>query len=525
MDKKLESINQVTYQLNIEEKVDNAELIDPKTEKLALIILGVCLLLGGLGVFLFDGKTWGLNIPLFSFLLISTFLLLQQLSEQSLSTAEYLLIATAFLFVLMLAWRDSLVLNGLSLLGLLLTMILAYTLSTRGNLQETYVSETLQDFYFLTRYSIKSYSDLVHKDIEWTDVKRRWGQFGDAILRGLIITAILLFVFGYLLTASDARFEAIISQLFNWNLDADKIMKYLIIFSLSSWISVAVLRGGILLKNLVINKEPTLPDWKLGTIEIVMILTALNLLFLSFIVVQFTYFFGGDALVQSPIKLTYANYARDGFFQLVTVVILVLTLLLLTNWLYEPKPSAKKFGKMLYAILATSIIIMTMIIEASAAHRMYIYTRVSGLTELRFYTSIFMLWLVILFIWFSLTVLRGQRQRFSFGAILTGMILIVFLHIINPDALIAEFNLARLQNGQSLDVDYVSRLSADAIPNLLTALPELPEKQQCNLWQKLQVHPVKQISEEDWRGFNLDRYLARDLLLSVSSSSAPQNCK
>lgn len=517
-DKKLE-INAYQPDIVSDASTNSLQQVDLKTEKLALIILGVCLLLGGLGVFLFDGKTWGLNIPLFSFLLIGSFLLLRQLSEQDLNAADYLLIATVLFFVLMLAWRDSQVLNGLSLLGLLLTMILAYTMGTRDKLQDTYVSETLQDFYLLTRYSINSYSDLVHKDIEWTDVKRRWGQFGDAILRGLIITAILLFVFGYLLSASDARFEAIISQLFNWNLDADKILIYLLSFGITSWIAVAILRGGILIQSSIVNKEPVLPNWKLGTIEIVMILTALNLLFLSFIAVQFTYFFGGDALVQSPIKLTYANYAREGFFQLVTVVILVLTLLLFTHWLYKP---STKFGKMLYPILATSIIIMTMIIEASAAHRMYIYTRVSGLTELRFYSSVFMLWLVILFIWFSLTVLRGQRQRFSFGAILTGMILIGFLHIINPDARIAEFNLARLEDGQSFDVDYVSGLSADALPSLITALPELPEQQQCHLWQKLKVHPIiKEVSKDGWRGFNLDRYLARNLLLSVS----PPNCK
>jgi hypothetical protein len=518
-DKKLE-INAYQPDIVSDASTNISQQIDIKKEKIALIILGVCLLLGGLGVFLFDGKTWGLNIPLFSFLLIGSLLLLRQLSEQDLNAADYLLIATVLFFVLMLAWRDSQVLNGLSLLGLLLTMILAYTLGTRGNLEHTYVSETLQDFYLLTRYSINSYSDLVHKDIEWTDVKRRWGQFGDAILRGLIITAILLFVFGYLLSASDARFEAIISQLFNWNLDADKILIYLLSFGITSWIAVAILRGGILIQSSVVNKEPFLPNWKLGTIEIVMILTALNLLFLSFIAVQFTYFFGGDALVQSPIKLTYANYAREGFFQLVTVVILVLTLLLFTHWLYKP---STKFGKMLYPILATSIIIMTMIIEASAAHRMYIYTRVSGLTELRFYSSVFMLWLVILFIWFSMTVLRGQRQRFSFGAILTGMILIGFLHVINPDARIAEFNLARLQDGQSFDVDYVSSLSADALPSLLTAMPELPEKQQCQLWQKLESHSIIQTATENWRGFNLDRYLARNLLLSVSSS--PPNCK
>jgi uncharacterized protein DUF4153 len=57
-------------------------------------------------------------------------------------------------------------------------------------------------------------------------------------------------------------------------------------------------------------------------------LGALNLLFLAFVVVQFRYLFGGEGLVEERVGLTYAEYARHGFFELVAVSVLVLVVLL-----------------------------------------------------------------------------------------------------------------------------------------------------------------------------------------------------
>ena len=59
--------------------------------------------------------------------------------------------------------------------------------------------------------------------------------------------------------------------------------------------------------------------FSLGGIEIGTVLGCLNILFLAFIVVQFRYFFGGTAQVQVAPGLSYAVYARRGFFELVTV--------------------------------------------------------------------------------------------------------------------------------------------------------------------------------------------------------------
>ncbi|HUM71224.1 MAG TPA: DUF4173 domain-containing protein, partial [Chloroflexota bacterium] len=68
----------------------------------------------------------------------------------------------------------------------------------------------------------------------------------------------------------------------------------------------------------------------LGYIETITLLVAVNLLFLVFVVIQFTYLFGGVAYLQVD-NFSYAEYARRGFFELLLVVILSASLILGLN--------------------------------------------------------------------------------------------------------------------------------------------------------------------------------------------------
>jgi len=70
------------------------------------------------------------------------------------------------------------------------------------------------------------------------------------------------------------------------------------------------------------------------------LLGLLDLLFTAFVVVQVRYFFGGSALVHATTGLTYAEYARSGFFALLAVAALVLPFLLMAHWLLRPDNAA-----------------------------------------------------------------------------------------------------------------------------------------------------------------------------------------
>src|SRR5205823_3431807 len=73
------------------------------------------------------------------------------------------------------------------------------------------------------------------------------------------------------------------------------------------------------------------PLVSIGRIELVVVLGALDALFLAFVLVQFRYFFGGANLVETSATLTYSEYARRGFFELVYVAALVLPTLLVIH--------------------------------------------------------------------------------------------------------------------------------------------------------------------------------------------------
>ena len=78
---------------------------------------------------------------------------------------------------------------------------------------------------------------------------------------------------------------------------------------------------------------------------------------------------------------------------------------------------------------------------------MVLYGSFYGLTEQRFYTIVFMLWLACVFVWFAATVLRGRRSSFVPGALVAAYTMLLALNLVNPDGLIARVNIDRAQGG------------------------------------------------------------------------------
>lgn len=66
------------------------------------------------------------------------------------------------------------------------------------------------------------------------------------------------------------------------------------------------------------------------------------------------------------------------------------------------------------------------------------------------------------------------------GALASGLVLVVALHALNPDDLIARTNLERAATGRrGLDTSYALSLSSDATPALLAGLNALPTERPC----------------------------------------------
>jgi hypothetical protein len=310
----------------------------------------------------------------------------------------------------------------------------------------------------------------------------RW-RGAAAVARGLAIAAPLVVVFGALFVSADAVFADLVLNLVR--IDFDPIALHVLLFCLCAWLATGYLRGFLTSTELpalgaYAPKRPTL-----GITEIATAVAAIDLLFLAFVAVQFRYLFGGDALVQVTRDLTYAEYARRGFFELVFAVALVVPVLLAADWLLERR-GHRDDG--VFRGLAGAQVALVLAIAASALQRLRLYHDSYGLTEQRFYAMVLLIWIGAMLVWFTVTVLRGRREAFAFGTLVSGLATIAALFVISPDAVIARTNVARLASADApvrFDVAYATSLSADAVPVLLDALPALPRDVQCRLARHL----------------------------------------
>lgn len=110
---------------------------------------------------------------------------------------------------------------------------------------------------------------------------------------------------------------------------------------------------------------------------------------------------------------------------------------------------------------------------------------------------------------FVATVLRGSRERFAFGVLTTGLLAILLINAVNPDALVARVNVGLMEAGERFDAYYLTRLSADAAPVLVESLPHMSELDRRMIEDHLRA---RWGGEGDWRTWNPSRSRARHLV-------------
>ncbi len=175
---------------------------------------------------------------------------------------------------------------------------------------------------------------------------------------------------------------------------------------------------------------------------------------------------------------------------------------------------------MRFRALSATLLVLIGLMMMSAVQRMRLYMDAYGLTQDRVYAMAFMIWIGVVLALFGATVLRGMRNRFAFGAVTTGFATLAVLNIMNPDAVIVRTNLARAEAGAELDLEYATRLHADAIPELIARAPALLPEDQCDVfWRAIDRWTPREAT--DWRTWNLSRAKARRAVLRAG----PPNCR
>jgi len=473
--------------------------VNDKT-KLGLNILGAALVLGVLGDGLLRATPWGVNVLLWVGALLCAVIAIVRWRKIALSAGAPWLILPAINFAAGFVWCDSPTLKVLDGLVLFVTLSLAVMCMRAGRARLIGVMQYALGVAASLFHMLFGPLMLILGDIQWKEIPRDgWARHAIAAGRGFAITLPLLLIFNGLLMSADAVFENIVSNVLR--MDFDRLVSHIFLSGLCAWLVGGLLRGMFGESAPATASAERQQLFSLGIVEIGIVLGLLDLLFLGFVIVQFRYFFGGAAMVESTAGLTYAEYARRGFFELVAVAALVLPLLLFTHWLLRKGAVAHE---RIFRALAGAQILMLFIIMASAFQRMRLYQSEYGLTQLRLYTTAFMCWLAIVFIWFAVTVLRGRRDRFASGALASAFVAIAALHLLNPDAFIVRTNVAHIKAGRNFDARYAASLSADAAPELIAALPELSQQERCLVASRV-LERWSPPERAPWRTWNWSR--------------------
>ncbi|WP_223199201.1 DUF4153 domain-containing protein [Solihabitans fulvus] len=339
----------------------------------------------------------------------------------------------------------------------------------------------------------------------WRGVRARRGT-GRLVVSALVGLG-LLAVFGSLLAGADAAFAELLRGVLP-AVDGGTSFRQLVLFGLVGC--------GTAGACYLLVARPTLTDPPVGQrssvrrLEWAVPVGLLVLLFAAFVAVQLTVLFGGSSYVLRTANLTYAQYARGGFWQLLAVTVLTLAVLAAAVRLAPRSTSADRaWLRGLLGALAG----LTLVVVLSALSRMWSYQQAYGFTVLRLVVEACELWLGVVYL---LVIAAGVRLRTSWlpGAVTAAAVAaLLVLAVLDPERFIAERNVARWQQTGAIDLRYLGELSTDAV----SALDRLPEPAR-NCVLTAIAERLGSAGDDDWRSWNNSRSAAQDTLAKARVS-------
>jgi hypothetical protein len=330
---------------------------------------------------------------------------------------------------------------------------------------------------------------------------RRGGGKGVRVAATVAVSVALLVVFGSLFASADAAFADLVSRAVP-AVDGGTVARWIFVFVVTAF----VLGGAAYLRAAPpdLGRLDRPGTRRVARLEWAVPLTLLVLLFAMFVAVQLTVLFGDSKHVLDTDGLTYAEYARGGFWQLLVVTGLTLVVLAgAARW----APRDTGTDRVLIRGILGALAVLTLVVVASATHRMDLYADTYGLTRLRVLVALCELWLGLVFVLILIAGIRLTGRWLPRAVVAAGVLALLGLAGADPDRLIADRNVTRYEQTDRIDTAYLSSLSADAAP----ALDRLTgAKRDCVLGPL--ATELKE-NEDDWRGWNLGRHRARDLLI------------
>ncbi|GEM_PF-1107528 len=328
------------------------------------------------------------------------------------------------------------------------------------------------------------------------------------ILIGVVICVPLLAVILSLLASADKAFEDVLDNLTKYI--GESFWEYLVKILLGIGLAIPLFGALYAFRYKVKSgpvKMPALPR-KLDRVVAYTVLSIVCAVYVFFLAVQFNYMFNAFRGLL-PGDFIYSEYARRGFFELVAIAVINLALLSVF-FIFSGRKEGRLPAALKFFLITLSVI--TLVIIGSALSKMVMYMGVFGLTQLRLYTSWFMILTAVIFLAAVVKTLKAGFRVVPFIAVFFTMWFLT-LNFAGTDRLIADYNIRQYETGKSgeLDVAMFGSLSDAVVPKLL----ELSKSQDAYIQteaRSLLTERYGRLEEQNWRQANRESLTAAKLL-------------
>ena len=411
----------------------------------------------------------GLAFPIWVAIVALATLSLAQRFDRTLPGETAAWLGAAIAFASAMAWRDASHLQAFDFLAVLFSLGMAAV--SLGAPQLALFAPRIRDTVWAGVSEIFSIAagpaPLVFSDVAIPAPQPATRGRLRAVVRATLIALPLLIVFGALLRDADPVFASLLALP---ELDLETLFSHVALIGFFTWVAAGWARGA-LIADLARWRPPDRLPFALGLLDITTALGAVIALFALYVATQAGWFFGGEAFLQARTGLTAAEYARQGFFQMVVVVLLVVPLLLGTRAALQPGQALERR----HTLLSVPLLVLLALMIVSAVLRMRLYVHYYGLTVERFDALVFMGWLALVLAWLAWTTLRGRGRMFAAGVVISGLSALALLNVASPDRIVARVNIARAAHDDagwrpSLDLQHLASLSGEAVPLALAAV-------------------------------------------------------
>lgn len=352
------------------------------------------------------------------------------------------------------------------------------------------------------RYHAK-FTSYVSKLLKGNNDPKRY-EVWKKILIGVGISVPFLVVILNLLISADAQFERLLNSfpnLLSFRLDYLIRLAIILLYTFGFFGFLQILLQKHLQKEG--ERKPT-NSISIDGIITLTVLLLLNLVYILFVVVQFKYFFSGTL----EDGYTYAEYARRGFFELLFVTLINLSV---TTVVIGFTKTVQGFLRNSIRLALTILILSSGVLLVSAFMRLTMYEDAYGFTFTRVLAHSFMLFLMVILAYTLIKIWLEKLSLLHFYFI-SSLIYYVGINVINLDRIVVEQNISRFESTGKIDIHYLNGLSATGTIGLMELYERAPHVPGLEELLKQRKAEREYIKPDSWQSHNLIREKAYEKL-------------